>query len=185
MNNKQDKWVNEAQMINNSACDKHREAINRGTMQRIRKVFSQSNNQLAVFDNVYAGAKVKHEHDAGVRPVDIKNIIGSVKVCKIFDRDFNPRGGHNGEVWLKYARAVQQGQNLPAITLIQIGLDYYVIDGHHRISVAKSFRRAFIDAHVIELELDTTAMPYMSQAELVPSTKRIASVFGLSLGTNG
>jgi hypothetical protein len=41
-----------------------------------------------------------------------------------------------------------QGTPLPPVELIQTGETYFVVDGHHRISVAKAFGEQSIDAEV-------------------------------------
>jgi hypothetical protein len=39
---------------------------------------------------------------------------------------------------------------LPPVEVIRVGSDYFVRDGHHRISVAKAMHEQYIDAVVIE-----------------------------------
>jgi hypothetical protein len=54
--------------------------------------------------------------------------------------------------WRSVASAYFEGVGLPPITLYKVGDIYFVIDGHHRISVARELGRAFVDAMVIEAE---------------------------------
>ena len=46
------------------------------------------------------------------------------------------------------AAAVQTGQHLPPVELIQVGSAFYVRDGHHRISVARVLGQVTIEAEV-------------------------------------
>jgi hypothetical protein len=51
--------------------------------------------------------------------------------------------------WVSVAIARSQGVTLPAVELILVGEDYFVRDGHHRISVARAFGEEYIDAKII------------------------------------
>src|SRR5947209_10835644 len=45
-----------------------------------------------------------------------------------------------------------EGGELPAIDVYKVGEGYYVIDGHHRVSVARSLGRDTINARVIDVQ---------------------------------
>lgn len=84
-----------------------------------------------------------------VRAVPIAQIVGSEDRAGDFDRTFAPLQQHTRARWLSVATAWALGQPLPAVELIQIGEDYYVRDGHHRISVACAFGQHEVDAMVL------------------------------------
>ena len=44
------------------------------------------------------------------------------------------------------------GVSLPAVSLYKVGDAYFVVDGHHRVSVSRQKGRKFIDAEVIEVQ---------------------------------
>ncbi|NCF69199.1 MAG: hypothetical protein GWP61_24850 [Chloroflexi bacterium] len=50
------------------------------------------------------------------------------------------------------AKAFYLHIGLPAVELYKIGNDYFVMDGHHRISVARLHGQEAIDAKVIEIK---------------------------------
>ena len=60
---------------------------------------------------------------------------------------------------MSIAIARSQGDTLPLVELIQLGEDYFVRDGHHRISAARAFSEEYIDAVVIVLELEPVSVP--------------------------
>ena len=60
---------------------------------------------------------------------------------------------------MSIAIARSQGDTLPLVELIQLGEDYFVRDGHHRISVAHALSEEYIDAVVIVLELEPVSVP--------------------------
>jgi hypothetical protein len=43
---------------------------------------------------------------------------------------------------------------LPPVSLVQVGDEYFVRDGHHRISVAKAFGQETIEARVAVWEVE-------------------------------
>jgi hypothetical protein len=52
--------------------------------------------------------------------------------------------------WRRVDRALRQSEELPAISLYKVGGSYFVLDGHHRISVARYHGVEWIEAEVTE-----------------------------------
>ncbi len=84
--------------------------------------------------------------------VPVAQIVGSVGRCEELDARFQP---------LKLTRLRQQrlenirrlmdeGASLPPVELYKIKDEYFVIDGNHRVAVAKENGQTYIDAHVLE-----------------------------------
>lgn len=94
-----------------------------------------------------AGTVHFHRH-AGTRTVSICRIRGSESRAGDFDCDFNPLHDHNRGHWLSVATARQRGKTLPPVALIQVGDLFFVRDGHHRISVARTLGQSAIEATV-------------------------------------
>ena len=53
--------------------------------------------------------------------------------------------------WKAINRAFYRDEALPPVKLYQVGDVYFVLDGHHRVSVAREHGVEFIDAEVIEV----------------------------------
>ena len=85
----------------------------------------------------------------GTVVVPLTRIVGSEGRSEDFDGAFNPLKKHNRERWISVAAARWNGVVLPAVELVQAGDEYYVRDGHHRISVAKVMGQLEIDARII------------------------------------
>jgi hypothetical protein len=81
--------------------------------------------------------------------VPLAKIVGTEGRSEDFDADFNPLKQHNRERWISVAAARRMGIVLPAVELLQVGDEYYVRDGHHRVSVAKVMGQLEIDARVV------------------------------------
>lgn len=81
--------------------------------------------------------------------VPVEAIVGSESRNADFDNQFNPIKAHLLPRWTGIAMARLAGVALPPVELLQDGDGYYVRDGHHRISVAKSMGQVDIEAVMV------------------------------------
>ncbi len=93
------------------------------------------------------------QRQEGLKTVPLSHIVGSEGRCGDFDRQFRPLKTHTHERWYRVARAHLTGIPLPPVDLIRVGDEYYVRDGNHRVSVARAFGQAAIEALVTEYHL--------------------------------
>jgi hypothetical protein len=82
--------------------------------------------------------------------VPVAQIVGSVGRCSEFDRDFMPTRASVEERWKRVDRVFHRGEELPPVSLYKVGGFYFVLDGHHRVSVAAYHGVGWIDAKVRE-----------------------------------
>jgi hypothetical protein len=92
----------------------------------------------------------------GRRTVEVSRIVGSVGKHEQFDQNFMPLSKASVEKWKRIDRAFCLGQELPAVSLLELGGKYFVNDGHHRVSVARFHRVEWIDAEVTEYKALST-----------------------------
>ena len=88
-----------------------------------------------------------------MQEVEIEKIIGSLNRYQDFDESFLPRQTHTRNRLQNIDKVHLRGEYLPPVELYKIENFFFVIDGNHRVSVAREKGQKFIDAHVIELEL--------------------------------
>jgi hypothetical protein len=86
----------------------------------------------------------------GPRTVPVAQIGGSVGRCSEFDGEFMPTRASVKERWKQIDRAFHRGEELPALSLYKVGGFYFVLDGHHRVSVARYHGVEWLEAHVRE-----------------------------------
>lgn len=92
--------------------------------------------------------------ELGDQPVRLENIVGTEGKLS-FDRDFLPRQRRLKHGWVSIARAmITDRTSLPPIDVVQIGDDYYVRDGNHRVSVAKALGHLYLDGNVTLWEFE-------------------------------
>jgi hypothetical protein len=89
--------------------------------------------------------------DRGLQVVRLDDIVGTVDRAADFDRGFRPTTQRLRSRWERIAAAQRRGEAMPPVSLYKIGDLYFVRDGHHRVSVAKSQGRDDIDAYVTEV----------------------------------
>lgn len=107
---------------------------------------------LMDLDDVRAASVLRASYDQGVRSVPIKRIRGSESRCGEFDVGFRPLRFHSKERWLRIATARLMRVPLPPVDLVLVKDRYFVVDGHHRISVARALGQTEIDAEVTVCE---------------------------------
>lgn len=84
------------------------------------------------------------------QPIPIHKIRGTSGRLDRFDSDFHPIMRRDKGRWTGVAGAMMEDPTqLPAIELVRVGDVYYVLDGHHRISVARALGKLFIDANLM------------------------------------
>jgi nucleotide-binding universal stress UspA family protein len=88
----------------------------------------------------------------GARTVEVARIVGSVGRPGELGADFRPvKSNEEDEARLKRLRqAMEHGVAIPPIELYKLGYGYYVLDGHHRVALAKQDHQLWIDAIVTE-----------------------------------
>lgn len=118
----------------------------------IAALTGRSRRLLALAD-VQAHVTIMHRYERGAQTVPLNVIRGSVDKTGDFDRDFYPAHERSEMRWVQVATAFVRGLDLPPVELVQVGSDYFVVDGHHRISVARVLNYTHIDAVVTVWEV--------------------------------
>jgi hypothetical protein len=105
-------------------------------------------------------------HYVGVRPIPVKHVVGTDSRAADFDRDFLPRRPDIGPRWREVERAYPDG-DFPPIIVYQLGDAYFVLDGHHRVAIARQRGMDTIDAEVTELRARWHLHPDADVVELI------------------
>lgn len=108
-------------------------------------------NTILPFDEVIAALGRVGETYLGLQQVQVDTIVGSVDRTKDFDRYFRPTSSHIRERWQRLAAAQRRGESVPPVRLYRVGSMHFVIDGHHRVSIAIARHLHTIDAYVTEI----------------------------------
>lgn len=130
-----------------------RKALTTGLGKRFWAKLTGRDNVLQDLNQVLAGGQVDGRSYIGIQSVAIALIQGSEGRVDDFDADFNPLQSHTMERWVSVAVARRRGVALPPVELVQVGQVYFVRDGHHRISVARTQGQTVIEAEVTLLQM--------------------------------
>jgi hypothetical protein len=108
-------------------------------------------NIMLPFDEVVAALGRRGERRLGLQVITLDSIVGSVDRSREFDRRFRPTSGQVRERWQRLALAQRRGEPIPPIEAYRVGDMHFVVDGHHRVSVAHALGLKSIDAYVTEV----------------------------------
>ena len=93
----------------------------------------------------------------GVQIVATRDIVGSLGRAKEFSRSFLPVGtARQRERWRQsYTRLLSGGVG-PPMRVCKAGANYYVVNGHHRVSAARYLNVESIQAHVSDVSMHSS-----------------------------
>ncbi|KFU79553.1 ParB-like nuclease domain-containing protein [Amycolatopsis lurida] len=119
-------------------------------------------NIMLPFHEVVDALGYLGERKIGARVIRLDSIVGSVDRGRDFDRRFRPTSGRVRERWERLALATRRGESIPPIEVYRVGELHFIIDGHHRVSVAHAMRLSTIEAMVTEVrtKLDPSGIRY-------------------------
>jgi len=124
-------------------------------------------NMVLPFDEVVAALGRDSEHKLGLQVIGLDTIVGSVDRTRVFDRWFRPKTGRVRERWERLALAQRRGETIPPIEVYRVGELHFVVDGHHRVSVAHALGLSTIDAYVTEVRTRLTATGIRNRGDLI------------------
>jgi uncharacterized ParB-like nuclease family protein len=113
----------------------------------------------------------------GIREIPVDRIAGSAASdakTSDFDPAFLPVNRRTRDRWTRIYQAMVEGDELPPIDVYKVDDRYYVIDGHHRVSVARSLDRPAINARVINVRTRAPLGPDVDTAALLRAAEYAA-----------
>ena len=124
-----------------------------GHWLRVRR---REGNRLVPLDEVADPASWRGERQLGRQMIRLDTIIGAAEPRRDFDRRFRPTSDRVRFRWERLALAQRRGEPIPPIEVYRVGGRHFVIDGHHRISIAAAAGEQLIEAYVTQV---LTAVP--------------------------
>jgi hypothetical protein len=120
----------------------------------------------------YPGATAAPRRPIGLRSVPLDRIVGTTRHPSQNTADFLPlpklRGANWRGRWQRITGAIDRLETLPPVDLVQVGDDYYVVDGHNRVAAALKAGGLEVDADVTQLLIPGVTQP--GQARLDASS---------------
>jgi hypothetical protein len=162
-----------------------------GLWRRVRQRFFRQHGAIRSFDaDLDSAGGLKGRFDAGVKIVPTQKVVGSVGRSHNLRSDFFYRSGRAmTDRFVSIGKAMQQGKILPPLELYKVKQlpgnsaappppsEYYVVDGHHRVAMARKLGQDYVDAHVVEYRVaakppptDSADQPAVAEAPATAST---------------
>jgi ParB-like nuclease domain len=126
----------------------------RAFMRSVGAILTRRARRLQSIEPVLEAAGLEGRAFGGIQEIPLDRVVGSAaspSKTGDFDPGFLPVNRRMRDRWTRIYLAMVEGDELPPIDVYKVGDAYYVIDGHHRVSVARTLGRATINARVIEV----------------------------------
>ncbi|UYN91203.1 MAG: universal stress protein [Anaerolineales bacterium] len=138
--------------------------------QALARLGGSRADDLLRFDDVRKMLGGASQLPRGLHQIPLDAIVGSVGRYEDFNRQFLPRQTSQGGRWAR-VRMAMEGQGLPPIEVYKIGEIYFVMDGHHRVSVAREVGARTIEAYVTEIPTRVSISPDDDIEDLIIKTE--------------
>lgn len=111
---------------------------------------------LLPFDVVRERLPLRNLVDRGIQEVPLERIVGTVQRERDFNRAFLPRDESLRDRWKEIEGLAEGAKGFPPVELYRVGDTDFVVDGHHRVSVARAHGLQTIEARVKEFATPVT-----------------------------
>ena len=138
----------------------------RALVSQIISFLKKEDNSLLAFEEVRSLLNPDAEDSRSLQRVPLSLIVGSEGRYRDFTKSFLPKNKALRDRWTRVDEALSRGYPLPPVALYKLGGVYFVHDGNHRVSVAKSKGLQFIEAQVTTIGSSIGIDPGMSLKEI-------------------
>ena len=141
----------------------------KASLQEIFRRLTGKSNELLDYDEIAQKLKLRARADRGIQNIPVKAIIGSVGRYTDFTRNFLPRRESDRDRWARVKATLEDPSSvgLPPIDVYQVGEAYFVLDGNHRVSIARMEGTKTIEAHVIQVASNVKITPDLQPDDLI------------------
>src|SRR5512144_3086079 len=142
-------------------------ARRRASIQDILARLRGKSAQLLSYEEVAEKLKLRVRAERGTKNIPLDSIVGSVGRYTDFTRTFLPLRNEDRDRWARVKAAAEGDMGLPPIEVYQVGEVYFVIDGNHRVSIARQMGSKTIEARVIEVRTNIPLTPDVQADDLI------------------
>ena len=143
-----------------------RQARRKAAMEQIMSFLRGDSSELLSYEDVRKKLKATSGGSAHLQEIPLDSIVGSVGRYSDFTRHFLPRVDDDEGRWSRVQAAAFSLAGVPPIEVYQIGDAYFVLDGNHRVSVAKQAGNTYIEAYVTKVQTSVPISADISPDEL-------------------
>jgi uncharacterized ParB-like nuclease family protein len=133
-------------------------------------LFSEKSEGLLSFEEVRKNLRLGQKDYKGIHDIPLRQVRGSVGRYRDFTMTFLPRTETMRQRWERVSSVVI-ASGLDPIDVYQVGDAYFVLDGNHRVSVARSAGMKTIQANVWEFSTPVGLSAHADLDELLIKTE--------------
>lgn len=156
------------------AAQEFHQARRHAAVEAIMARVSGRSADLLSYEEVSSLLRVTGQSSLGVQQIPVTAIVGSVGRYNDFSRTFLPRLEEDEQRWVSVRAAARFVGDLPPIEVYRIGDSYFVLDGNHRVSIARQEKVDYIDAYVTDVRTRVPLPPGAKPDELIIAAEHAA-----------
>jgi nucleotide-binding universal stress UspA family protein/uncharacterized ParB-like nuclease family protein len=158
--------ISKSQSHFRSAVEDFQSAHQKATVEEVLARLQGKPNTLLSFEEVAKKLKLQARSERGVQTIPLEAIVGSVGRYTDFTRTFLPRNPSDQQRWALVKASLDEN-GFPPIDVYKVSDVYFVLDGNHRVSVARQEGWSTIQANVIEVKSNVPLSADTSPDELI------------------
>ncbi len=149
------------------AISDFREARRKAAFQEIIGRITGKSTELLSYEEVRQKLRALESGKVELRQIPLDAIVGSVGRYTDFTRDFLPLKDSDEGRWARVMSVTTGLTGTPPIEVYKIGEVFFVLDGNHRVSVARQLEAGSIEAYVTEVRTKVNITPDTDLDELI------------------
>jgi len=148
------------------AIQDFRRARRKAALKHIMAFLKGETDELLSYEDVRKKLKVTGSSGRRLKEIPVDAIIGSVGRYNDFTRNFLPKQDSDEFRWARVQTLATGVEGFPPIDVYQIGEAYFVLDGNHRVSVARQLGATYIEAYVTKIRTKVPISPDIQSDDL-------------------
>ena len=152
------------------AIQDFRKARRKADLGTLLSKLTGKTEELLAFDEIRKMLDLTHPQLEELKDIPLDSIVGSVNRYYDFNRQFYPLDDSDENRWSRVKTLVET-KGLDPIEVYQVGDVYFVLDGNHRVSIARQMNAETIQAYVKTFRSNVEVKPEDEITDLVLKTE--------------
>lgn len=144
-----------------------RRARRKAALREVLTRLAGGQRDLLSYEQVRDKLKARETPGWKLEDIPLDSIVGSMGRYKDFTRDFLPLERADEGRWARVKVAMDGAAGLPPIEVYRLGGAHFVLDGNHRVSVARELGASHIQAYVKEVQIKVALSPDVLPDDLI------------------
>ena len=153
----------------NRALEDFRKVRSKAEFQRLWSLITGKTDKLLPYDEITQRLHATGFSSKGLMEIPVDAIVGSVNRYQDFNHNFLPLHDEDRQRWasVKAMMTSPGSAGLPPIRVYKLGDAYFVLDGNHRVSIAKEMGIKMVEAYVTEIRPKVDLSPDDSPEDII------------------